>query len=158
MEGMFIFTRKLTKKGLSLIILALGAVLCLIIAVVSGIKIKNNPQFGKAETEEDRIAFVRSFGWEVADGSEETAEVRIPREFDDVYKQYNLIQKAQGLDLQDYRRCRVTRYTYRITNYPTGEEGVLINLLVYDGRVIGGDVMSPRLDGFMHGFEYMGDR
>ena len=27
------------------------------------------------------------------------------------------------------------------------------NLLVYDGVVIGGDVCSVALDGFMHGFE-----
>lgn len=155
---MFIFTRKLTKKSLSLIILVLGAVLCVIIAAVSVLSTENNPRFGKAETEEDRIAFIRSFGWEVADREGEVTEVTIPREFDDVYKQYNLIQKAQGLDLQDYRGCKVIRYTYQITNYPTGEDGVLINLLVYGDRVIGGDVMSPRLDGFMHGFEYMGNR
>ena len=41
-------------------------------------------------------------------------------------------------------------------NYPGYEnkDGVIrANILVYDGRVIGGDVCSVELDGFMHGFE-----
>lgn len=154
---MFIFTQKVTKKKLSLTALALGAVLCIGIVGVS-IFGSGNGGFGKAETEEERITFIRSFGWEVADVPEEASEVQIPRDFDDVYTQYNLIQKAQGLDLSDYAGCKVVRYTYNISNYPTGENGVLINLLVYDGKVIGGDVMSPRLDGFMHGFKYLGNR
>jgi hypothetical protein len=156
--GMFVFTRKLTRKSLSLIILVLGMLLCGLIVLISGLGGEDGPRYGKAETEEDRIAFIGSFGWKIDEESGEAEEVTIPRDFDEVYMHYNLIQKAQGLDLQDYRGCKVTRYTYRITNYPTGEEGVLINLLIYDGKVIGGDVMSPRLDGFMHGFEYLGER
>lgn len=151
---MIIFTRKLTKKSLSLIILVLGVLLCVLIVAVS-VADGRQGEFGKAETEEDRVAFIRSYGWEVSDQSAEVEEVSIPREFDDVYTQYNLIQKAQGLDLKDFAGCKVIRYTYNITNYPTGESGVLINLLVYNNKVIGGDVMSPRLDGFMHGFEYL---
>ena len=41
-------------------------------------------------------------------------------------------------------------------NYPGYEnkDGVVrANLLVYEGRVIGGDVCSVELDGFMQGFE-----
>ena len=43
------------------------------------------------------------------------------------------------------------RYTYEITNYPTGETGILANLLIYKNTVIGGEVLSPQLDGFLHG-------
>ena len=42
-------------------------------------------------------------------------------------------------------------YTYEITNYPTGETGILANLLIYKNTVIGGEVLSPQLDGFLHG-------
>ncbi|NLM61193.1 MAG: DUF4830 domain-containing protein [Clostridiales bacterium] len=152
---MFNFTRKMTRKGLAVVVAVAGLFMLGLITLVS--ELDSRAAYGVAETEEDRKAFIRSFGWEVADEPPEIVEVTIPREFDDVYLNYNLIQKAQGLDLWDYAGCRVTRYTYRILNYPTGEEGVLINLLVYDGKVIGGDVMSPRIDGFMHGFRYMGD-
>jgi hypothetical protein len=154
-EGLFIFTRKLTKKSLAIIVVVVGLILCALIALVSGLN--DQTTYGVAETEEDRIAFIKSFGWEVSEEEPEISEVTIPREFDDVYMNYNLIQKAQGLDLWDYSGCKVTRYTYKIQNYPTGEEGILLNLLVYDGKIIGGDVMSPRIDGFMHGFQYMGD-
>ena len=43
------------------------------------------------------------------------------------------------------------RYTYEITNYPTGRTGILANLLIYKNTVIGGEVRSPQLDGFLHG-------
>ena len=43
------------------------------------------------------------------------------------------------------------RYAYRIGNHPSGEQDVRANLLVYKNRLVGGDVCSLRLDGFMHG-------
>lgn len=46
---------------------------------------------------------------------------------------------------------RVKRYTYEITNYPTGEAGVQVALLVYRSTVIGGEVLSPTTGGFLHG-------
>ena len=36
-------------------------------------------------------------------------------------------------------------------NYPDSSEEVRINLLVYQGKVIGGDVSSTQLDGFIQG-------
>jgi hypothetical protein len=151
---LFIFTRKLNRKGLAVIFVVAGLVVCGVIALVGGLKSSSN--YGLAETEADRIAFIKSFGWEIEDEEPEVSEVTIPREFDEVYLNYNLIQKAQGLDLWDYIGCKVKRYTYKISNYPTGEKGVCLTLLVYNGYVIGGDVKSPRIDGFMHGFQYMG--
>jgi hypothetical protein len=67
-------------------------------------------------------------------------------------KTYNEVQKQQGLDLEKYKGKDVIRYTYEITNYP-GEEGkVLANLIVYKNRVIGGDICSADVNGFIHGF------
>lgn len=151
---MFVLTKKLTKKNLATMILAAGALLGIVILLVSG----RGPAAEEAEvsTDRGRMKFIESYGWKVDPDEEETEEVTIPREFDEVYLKYNLLQKAQGMDLADYAGCTVERYTYPVLNYPTGENGVLINLLIYQGKVIGGDVMSPRLDGFMHGFEYFG--
>ena len=36
--------------------------------------------------------------------------------------------------------------------YKGNKEYIKINVLVCDGKVIGGDVCSVKLDGFMHGF------
>ena len=105
------------------------------------------------KTNEDRVEFLSQFGWEVSPEPVETAEVTIPSEFDKVFTGYNEIQKRQGLDLSDYKKKKVTRYTYEVTNYE-GESGkVYANVLVYRNRVIGGDICSADVTGFIHGFE-----
>ena len=102
-------------------------------------------------TNEQRIAYIESFGWDPGFTHTAVENVRIPVEFDDVYEEYNALQRKQGFDLRKYRAHTVKRYTYEVTNYPTGEQGVQANLLLYKNTVIGGEVLSPQLDGFLHG-------
>ena len=40
-----------------------------------------------------------------------------------------------------------------MTNYPDYEGTVYANVLVYRNRVIGGDICSADVSGFVHGFE-----
>ncbi len=101
---------------------------------------------------DDRIRFLKSFGWEVTEEPIETKTVTVPSEFDQIFTGYNDLQKLQGLDLSRYRRRSVTRYTYKVTNYPNYNGEVYATLLVYRGKVIGGDVCSAEADGFIHGF------
>ena len=100
----------------------------------------------------DRIAFLNRFGWEVSAEPNETVNVTVPDEFDDIFEGYNALQREQGLDLSRYRRKTVTRYTYTVTNYPDYAGEVFATLLVYRGRVIGGDICSADANGFIHGF------
>ena len=80
-------------------------------------------------------------------------EESIPSEFDKIFTGYNEIQKRQGLDLSRYKKKDVVRYTYEVTNYE-GEEGkVYANVIVYRNKVIGGDICSADVNGFIHGFE-----
>ncbi len=109
------------------------------------------PQEIVGETNEQRVAFLQSFGWEVEAQAAETREVMIPAEFNDVYTAYNAMQQAQGFDLLPYAGQVCTQYKYRITNYPEKTE-VFATLLVYGRIVIGGDVACAEVDGFMHGF------
>lgn len=104
------------------------------------------------KTNDQRIAFIGSFGWEVNPEAAEVMEVIIPKEFDDVYKEYNSIQKMQGCDLSQYAGKRCKRYSYEILNYPGGATDVRVNLLVYNNKIIGGDVCTLQAGGFMHGF------
>ena len=104
------------------------------------------------KTNEQRAAFIASFGWEVTEEPVEVMEVVIPKEFDSVYEEYNSMQKTQGYDLKKHAGKRAIRYTYVITNYPDQPEDVRINLLVRDNKLIGGDVCSLLTDGFIHGF------
>lgn len=105
-----------------------------------------------ANDADERIAFLKQFGWEVEPEPVEVTEVVIPNTFSDVYQQYNEIQKQQGLDLSKFGGVTCKRWVYRVLNYPEPGESVRATLLVADGRVIGGDISSVALDGFMTGF------
>ena len=110
-------------------------------------------EYDGVKTGEDRIEFLKQFGWEVKREPVENVEVTIPAEFDKVFVGYNEIQRRQGLDLSRYKKKKVMRYTYEVTNYEGAEGVVYANLLVYRNRVIGGDVCSADTSGFIHGFE-----
>lgn len=100
---------------------------------------------------ENRVAFLKSLGWEVTSEPAEVVEIIIPQTFNEVYNNYNTLQKSQGFDLTKYRGVRAKRWTYNITNYPSVKEGVRANLIVYNGTLIGGDISSVESNGFMHG-------
>ena len=109
------------------------------------------------KTSVNRIEFLKSFGWEV---STEVVEenIVIPMEFNKVYEDYNKLQRSQGYDLRDFRGESATKFTYQITNYPKPADGdfpinIVANILVFDGKIIGGDVCSMELNGFLHGFK-----
>ena len=102
-----------------------------------------------------RITFLKSYGWEVSEEPSEVVSVVIPQTFGDVYENYNAIQTAQGFDLSGYRGKEVRRYTYEVLNYPGQKDYIRANLLIYRGKVIGGDICSIFAEnGFMHGFAY----
>lgn len=102
-------------------------------------------------TNEQRVAFLKSLGWEVAGEPSSVSEIIIPQTFNKVYNNYNAIQKEQGYDLTKYRGVRAKRWTYSVSNYPGVADGVRANLLIYNDRLIGGDISSVSLDGFMKG-------
>lgn len=116
--------------------------------------VKQNGISLKASTEEERIAFFSQFGWQIDEEAVEVKEVVIPEEFDETYRQYNELQKLQQLDLEKYKGERVKFRSYKIRNYPGLEsnDNIRGNILIYDGCVIGGDVSSVELNGFMHTF------
>lgn len=109
-----------------------------------------------ASTAQERQEFLSQFGWEIGDDPIEVSEIIIPAEFDEVFTRYNEIQIAQNFDLSDFQGRRVKRWTYEVLNYPgyEGRRGVVqANLIIDRGVVIGGDVLSLELGGFLHGFE-----
>jgi len=110
--------------------------------------------FDKIKTPEDIAGFLSQFGWEFEKEPIEEVTMKIPAEFDKVMNAYNELQKNQGLDLSKYKGKQVTRYTYRITNYPDYSGTVFANVIIYKNKVIGGDVCSSDVTGFIGGFEY----
>lgn len=117
----------------------------------TGISVSYN--YEKIKSNEDRINFLKQFGWEVESEPCAEKEVLIPEEFNKIFAGYNEIQRKQGLDLSDFKKKNVMRYTYVITNYPDYYGTVYANILVYRNNVIGGDVCSADVGGFVHGFE-----
>ena len=110
-------------------------------------------KLGGIKTNEDRLEFISQFNISVAGEAKESESFTVPDNFDRILSAYNEIQKAQGLNLLKYRGKELTRYTFSVTNY-TGYEGtVYANVLVYRNRVVGGDVCSADVSGFVHGFE-----
>ncbi len=110
-------------------------------------------RYEKVKSNEDRIAFLSQFGWEVNPEPVENTTVTIPREFDKVFGAYNELQRTQGLDLSTHAGRTVERYTYTVTNYKDYDGTVFANILVHRGRVIGGDICSAESNGFLHGFK-----
>lgn len=96
-------------------------------------------------TNEERISYIQSFGWEPGITHISVENVRIPTDFDDVYEEYNALQRQQGFDLRRYRAHTVKRFTYELsdTMAPLNAE-----LLVENGVIIGADIVSPTAGGF----------
>ena len=97
------------------------------------------------------VNFLKSYGWEVDPHEIEIEEIVIPKSFDSVYKEYNLLQKEAGLDLEKYKGKKAVRYTYKVLNYPVkNKNNVRANVICVDKEPIAGDIMTTALDGFMH--------
>lgn len=148
------FSKKQIRLGVLLAVL-LSLLIAFLCVTHKNIKTgKENTVNLKASTQEERVAYLSQFGYEVSPDPVEVQEVIVPEVFNDTYEVYNDIQKKQGFDLLPYAGKRVKKWSYRILNYPGAEnaEHILATLLIFDGQVIGGDVCSTELDGFMHGF------
>ncbi|MCQ2432078.1 MAG: DUF4830 domain-containing protein [Clostridia bacterium] len=156
---MFVYSvRASALRFVSVIVLSVIALAALIAFVptyvpASVIVKENSVTVSGIRTEEDRIGFLKQFGWEVAGDAPEAVEVTVPARFDKVCENYNAIQKAQGMDLSRYRGKKVMRYTYTLASYPGYDGTVLASILVYKNKVIGGDICSADVTGFLHGFK-----
>ena len=145
----------------------LAAVLCLALALLFGVAVATDAglvasgeeavvetiSYGRVKTEEDRLKFLSELGWQTTGQVVDQESFTLPATFDRVLLGYNEIQKDQGLDLTRYRKKKVTRYTYEVTNYPDYEGKVYANLIVWRGRIVAGDISSADPMGFVQGLE-----
>ena len=141
---MFVFTAKLSKPKLFAAgILLLAAVLLIVLLAVSG--------------GDDRVAYLATFGWSVNAEPTEVQQVRIPDTADNkVFARYNDLQLSQGFDLTQYAGKEVMRYVYEVLNHPDATDPVYAGILVYEGRIIGGDITDTSPNGQIHGFAMPG--
>ena len=106
-----------------------------------------------AATNEQRVAYLNSLGWQVEPEPVKTQQVTVPADPSEVFLRYNELQISQGYDLLQYSGKELTRYVYRITNYPDESGVYYATLLVKDGQVVGADVASSAKTGVMHGLK-----
>ena len=138
---------KMSRKAAVCIVLAIAAALFLIV-VLAGIQ--RNAANGKVESAEDAAEYLLGLGWEVDQNAVTIQTTVLPEYFDNTISAYNKLQLEQGFDLTEQAGREITVYLFPVTNYPNTSGDVLACLMTCKGKVIGGDIHSSELDGFMH--------
>ena len=92
------------------VIVILGIIAAIIVSVIIYFNFKGETwvmvagaQYSiQAGENEQRIDFLKQFGWEVEQEPVSIEEIVIPQQFNQVYERYNELQKTQGMDLTKY--------------------------------------------------------
>ncbi|MBR4123824.1 MAG: DUF4830 domain-containing protein [Clostridia bacterium] len=135
MKPFFIITKRL-------IAVAFAVVVIFFMILSSVFSVKNERIDGS--TNQKRVEYIKNLGFEVDDADVAFKQTVIPQKFDNVYKQYNSLQKKSGFDLSKYKSKTVTVYTYPLVS---GNREA--HIIIYNGVVIGGDVAEISADGSM---------
>lgn len=146
---MFVCTIKWNKGTAVFIVLLIAAILVLLTCAIANSSGKSAGV--SANSAADVADYLESLGWEVDTETAVEKQVVIPERFSNVYEEYNSLQKAQGFDLSQYSGQGVTIYSLTVTNYSGYSGNVVADVYVCCGKIIGGDIHSLELDGFMHG-------
>jgi hypothetical protein len=152
-------TAKISKSKLIAGGVALIAVIALIIALATSGSggAKALEQLPLGQTNDERVAFLATYGWSVNADPVQTQRTKIPAITDnEVFARYNELQISQGFDLSGFAGKEAARYVYEVLNYPNATDPVYATVLVYEGHIIGGDVTNTAPTGVIHGFEMPG--
>ena len=141
---MFILTARIPKKKLitgSAAVLCCCAVAAALLLLTGGHSVAVSAQAEKVRSNDDRLAYFSSLGWQTSPLPIRTEELLVPDKFDDSYTEYLALQSQQGFDLTALCGKRVKCYTYELTNHP-GDVPAQISILVYRDRVVGGQIQG----------------
>ncbi len=102
------------------------------------------------------LRFLSSYGIKASYHPIETEIVEIPKVFDEVYEEYNLLQLESGLDLSPYKGKTAVRYSYKILN-PQEDmpNDVRATVICVNRRPVAGDIVSVSISGFILPLNYM---
>ena len=156
---MFVYTLKFDKKkAVFAVIMAALVIIGIIMLIGAHDQRQNFADTGalvqstvNIKNEKNRVTWLRQQGWEVESPALSEDSVVIPRTFSTVFETYNELQKEQGFDLSRYCGTEVKMYTYKVTNSEFAGDEVVAQMYVSNGEIIGGDVHSTALDGFICG-------
>jgi hypothetical protein len=150
---MMVMTAKVDMKKILLILAAVAALILSVILLTGDAETTTQTAAPSVSSNDGRVQFLKGFGWDVVSSPAQTSQVRIPEETTEVFDRYNALQKSQGYDLSTYAGKQVMRYVYTLNNYPNATEPVYATLLVYKGKIIGGDVTDTAAKGQVRGFK-----
>lgn len=154
---MLVFTAKVSKGKIFTIALILLVVIGLLVTLCNKAGTPQDPpatEVSTVATNDQRIAFLEGYGWQVTPTPVESQEVSIPEELPDILAKYNELQKSQGFDLTQFGGQTVQRFVYAIENFPDTTEQYFATILIADDQVIAGDVASNAQGGLMQGLAY----
>jgi hypothetical protein len=146
---MLIFTTRFSKKKAVFSVLLMGVVMAALILLAGRInQAETTAPLPQLTDNDQRVAYLQSLGWEVAEEPVETLQFLLPETLEEPYLTYNELQLPQGFDLTACRGKQVSRYTYTVTNYPDRSEGVQANLYVCESQPVAGDLLCVGANGF----------
>lgn len=93
--------------------------------------------FTEAADTEMQEEFLEQFGIKVDTKSKTSDKIIIPKSFDDVYEEYNGLQKLIGLDLSPFKGGEANRVVYKMK-----DKEKYVTLLIFKGHVIGGHLST----------------
>lgn len=104
---MMVMTAKVDlKKILAALAAAAAVVLALVVLLGGGDQETAATAAPAAGSNDARVEFLKSFGWEVTTSPTESSQVKIPTDPDPVFQRYNALQKGQGYDLSQLQAKR----------------------------------------------------
>ena len=101
------------------------------------------------DSTEGRCAYLARCGLTAVPDSEEKREIELPARFDAVLESYNRMQLARGYDLSPAAGKSCLCCSYDLAGYPGWDGRVIVTMYIYRSRVIGGDVHTADVNGFM---------
>ena len=149
---MLVMTAKVDKKKIAIVLAGIVAIIAALVLLFGGGD-DTTPTVSTVSSNDDRVEFLASYGWEVVTSPVQSGQVRIPAEENEVFTRYNALQKSMGYDLSEYAGKTVMRYVYTVKNYPGATEPVYATILICNNQVIGGDVTDTAATGVVRGFE-----
>lgn len=154
---MVVLTAKVDFKKLMLILALVAAALLGLILFLGNSQQTFRTDHQDLASNDGRVHFLKSFGWEVQNAPKESGQVLIPKESNEVFDRYNALQKCQNYDLSKFAGKKVMRYVYEVTNYPGATQPVYATVLVYKNQVVGGDITNTAPGGKIQGFAFPSD-
>ena len=141
---MFILNLKLTKNK----VLQFAIILFAVLLTVIGIFYNFSQKTIKGEDTDMRQNYLTLLGYDLDEGSEEKTLITIPDDFGTTYSDYNKKQTSAGFNLSKFKGYDATVYTYSLSGFENCN-GVWANLIVIDGKIVGGDISSIENGGFI---------